>query len=177
MSRYKIGDTVWHAHAGTKDKWITCPDCFGKRFLTVTLGDDSQVTIDCTACFSGCDTPRGMVKTYSYEANVRSVVITGMESHMKEGKEQTRYYFDRCCLADEDQFSDTKEGAEDRAVELATDHAREEEARLAMKHKDTRSWAWNATYHRGCVKRAERELEYHRVKLSAALKHKKKEIA
>lgn len=173
MSLYKIGDTVWYASAGMRDKWVTCPDCLGKRFLTVTLGDDSQVTIDCTGCSAGCDPPRGMVKTYAYEATVRSVEICGMESHIREGKEQTRYYFDGCYLADEDQFSGTKEGAEDRAVELATDHQREEESRFALKHKDTRSWGWNATYHRGQVKSLERQLEYHRAKLAAAMTHKK----
>ena len=48
-----------------------------------------------------------------------------------------------------------------------------EELLVTSEYKDTRSWAWNATYHRGCIRQAEKDLEYHRAKLAVALEHKK----
>ena len=37
---------------------------------------------------------------------------------------------------------------------------------------DTHTWAWNVTYHRGCIKRAESDLAYHAAKLAVAKENK-----
>jgi hypothetical protein len=60
---------------------------------------------------------------------------------------------------------------------MQAEKAAQEEHRLATREKPTRTWAWNATYHRGCIRKAEHDLEYHRSKLTVALIHKKEGTA
>ena len=169
MTTYSIGDQVWYATAEITGNRVTCPDCFGKKFLTVILGDDSRVTVNCTGCEAGYEGSKGSIVSYDYKAVVQLSRVNAIEVE----SDGVRYGLESCYrIAERDMFS-SKFAAEVRAAELVKEHERAEKKRLAGKEKDTRSWAWNATYHRGCIKRAERELEYHRAKLDMALTHKK----
>ena len=75
----QIGDIAWHAESGTRQETEVCPECCGKKYLTVILGDDSQVTIDCAGCASGYDPSKGYVSYWAHSAKVRQVMISGME--------------------------------------------------------------------------------------------------
>jgi len=58
---------------------------------------------------------------------------------------------------------------------MGADADRAEREKIATKEKDTRTWAWNASYHRRQIKDAKRQLEYHTAKLNvASLKAKEK---
>ena len=53
--------------------------------------------------------------------------------------------------------------------ELCKKHRQEELNCLNnLKEQQHRSWAWNATYHRKCLKEALRQVEYHTAKLNVA---------
>lgn len=177
MARFKIGDQVWVAKNRGIERWITCPDCFGKRYLTVTLGDDSQVTIDCAGCARGYEPPRGVISTHDYEATVLNVELTSVESELKEGVEVERYGHSGCYREDGENVFATEAEAMVRADVFAKERKAEEEARLLRKEKETRTWAWNAHYHRSRIKDANKELVYHTAKLNAALQHVKAEKA
>jgi hypothetical protein len=43
-----------------------------------------------------------------------------------------------------------------------------ERARVLNKEKDTRTWAWNASYHRREIADAKKRIEYHAAKLAVA---------
>lgn len=177
MARFKIGDEIWVAKYNAVERWIKCPDCLGKRYLTVILGDDSQVTIDCAGCAAGYEPPRGVIKTYDYEATTIHTTVTSVESELKEGVEVSRYGYFECYRVDDENVFATQEEAQARADRYANEAKASEEARLLRKEKDTRSWAWNAHYHRKCIKQAEKDLAYHTAKLNAALPHVKAEKA
>ena len=179
---YKINDEVYHAQYERKRRLIPCPDCMGKKFLTVIMGDGSHVTIDCAGCTRGAyEGPHGNIETWDYEATVTKRKITGMEvtpqkieykSHISWGEDGSSYL----TLKDEDIF-DTEAGAIARANELKAVAEKEEAIRLMQKHDRNRSWAWNASYHRKGVKDAERNLAYHAAQLDRAKVHVKEDKA
>lgn len=165
---FNIGDAVYTASANWCPKQIVCPDCCGKKFLTVILGDDSHVTVDCRGCEKGYLGPSGTINSYDYHPHVEAHVVTGVR---KTG-EGFEYTFGHQRSDGENAFVTLRE-AEERAETLARNSKIAEEKRLLTKEKDHESWAWNANYHRGCIRRAEKEIAYHRSKLEVALQHKK----
>lgn len=165
--RFNIGDTAWKAWAGAKENWVQCPHCFGKKFLTAILGDDSQVTIDCAGCQSGYKPPLGVIRTYEFQAEVAKFIVSNIESN---GDSFRFNYNDDC-----DVFA-TESEALARAAELVVKHEADELANLTRrKSSQNHTWAWNATYHRRELKRAKHDVEYHSQKLSVAASHAKEE--
>lgn len=167
---FNIGDKAWLARYSNEPETVQCPDCFGRRFLTVILGDESRVTIECNACTRGLNYSTGRIKTWKYSARVEEITIDGMECRKGE---PTRYRYNSTSstsfIADSENLFATKEAAERRAVELRDTADQEEKKNLERRKEYPRkSWAFNATYHRKCVAHAERDLEYHKSKLDVA---------
>ena len=171
MSKYKIDDTIWYANRDTRLEQVICPECFGKRFLTVILGDNSQVTIDCVGCGVGLENPKGYIEYHKHLVSVKQIIIEKVE----ETKLKTEYGFNGCYRVGEEDLFNTKEEAEKRALELAEEHNKEELEKINRKEKDNRTWAWNVHYHRDCIRRAEKDLIYHKTKLSVAITKTKEE--
>lgn len=173
MNKYAIGQDVWIASCGVETKSIVCPDCLGKRFLTVIMGDDSSVTVECTGCREGYAGCVGKVKTYEYGASAKKITIGGMS--IRNG---TVEYFFNCSsgsyntVEEKDVFDNEASANESAKIQLIA-HEESEKDRLHRRPKDHHGWAFNATYHRSCLKRCEselakvkRDIEYHRKQLS-----------
>lgn len=171
----QVGDRVWVAEISSLDRWEPCPDCFGKKFLTVILGDDSRVTIDCAGCSSGYQPPRGLVKVYERKPEPRSRIISGMDIR---GKDVTYHVGSSSSYRtySEDVVFSTEGEALVRAQALAKEQEEDDLKRILQKEKDTRTWSWNATYHRRCLRDAKKQLAYHEEKLAAAKTHEKKKV-
>lgn len=163
--RFNVGDEVWLVSSGSTQRHVTCPDCLGQCVLTVILGDGSQVSIQCSCCERGYLGSLGQVLVYDWHCEVISDVVTGMEIDGKAVRYKLRnYYFPDAVFA-------TKAEAETEAVKVLVKHQADEDHRFNhVKDQQGRhhSWAWNATYHRGCVRRAKKDLEYHEGKLTVA---------
>ena len=164
---HQIGDEVWFVRAGHNQRYITCPDCCGTMALTVIMGDGTQVSIDCECCREGVYT-RGEIKVYDWHCSAACAEVTGI----RIGKDTTTYTFTGgpVYIAPERVFA-TKEEAELEATKVLAEHTQEEHDRI-NKLKDPKgrmkTWAWNATYHRSCIRRAEQEIAYHQSKLAVA---------
>jgi hypothetical protein len=174
--RFEIGQKVWLASWESFADYVTCPDCGGTGRLRVTFHDETTVSIECAGCSAGYEPPKGYLKVYNRRAMVEEVTITGVE--IRDGKPEWKS--DRRYIMDERDVSETEAGALERAKERAQEADREEREKIAAKEKPTRTWAWNAHYHRKCIKDAQRNLEYHTAKLSAAnlkAREEKKETA
>lgn len=171
VPKFSYGEMVWCAEVRPTEKQVKCPDCFGMKYLRVTLGDDSVVTVDCQECERGYLGPQGTVTAHDYAATVETRMVTGIETWDGE----FRYSFYQRSSVEESRCFATQEEATVRAAELQTEDEERERQRFAAKDKPNRSWGWNATYHRGCLRRAEKEIEYHTKKLAMALEHKKAE--
>ena len=169
MNKFNIGDTVWFAQRKAVKKKTTCPDCFGKKYLTVILGDDSKVTIDCAGCTSGFAPPRGDIDYSQQEVDVKQVKITRMDI----SAEKIKYYFDDGFYS-KDVFA-TREEAEIRAKELAEEYNKQELERIHCKKKNYRTWAWHVHYYRDIISRAKKEIERTEAKLDVAKVKAKKQ--
>ncbi len=174
MAIYKIGDVVWAANRRRVEKSMVCPDCLGKKFLTVILGDDSRVTIDCASCdedlYSG---PSGLIRYYQEEVQAEMITIEGLEE--MAGKVEYKYKINGCCcyvIKEQDVFP-TKEEAQMRALKLAQEYEQSERDRINYKLKPAKNWAWHIRYYRDNIKRAQKEIEYTTLQLEAAKKHTK----
>lgn len=177
MSKYQIGDTVWHASMKHSLKAVTCPDCFGRRALRVILGDDSEVVIDCQGCSLGYNPPRGHINVDVYEAEPDTLLIDRVELQQVNGEVVALYSGEGRYHAKESDLFTTEVEARERAKALAIEHSETAAQNLKRKEKDTHTWAWNVTYHRRCIKQATRDLAYHTSKLEVALvKRKEPEV-
>jgi hypothetical protein len=169
-----LGQTKWIAKAAQHSKVSQpCPDCFGKKYLIVTLGDDSQVIIDCATCAAGYEPPKGYLLIDQYEPDAELITVQEMEMELIDGKHVVLYSGNGFYRVPEAELFDCKLDALERARVKAEELAAEVQARFQRKEKDTRTWAWNVTYHRRCIKQAQRDLEYHTKKLAVSLPHKK----
>jgi hypothetical protein len=162
--KYEIGQKLWLASWDSSEDWITCPDCGGTGRLRVTFHDETTVSIECAGCASGYNPPTGYVRVYNRHAKALPVTITGVE--VRDGKTEWRtdshYCPDECDLYDNE--NDCLAGALLKAKKAD----QEEREKIGAKEKPTRTWSWNATYHRKQIKEAQRNLEYHTKKLAAA---------
>jgi hypothetical protein len=176
-AKFKVGDWVWHATFDSHEKWVKCPDCLGFKTAKLTFGDGTDVTVECGNCAQGFDPPRGIVCDYEYEPRADQVVVEGIDIHRGccEGESEfvVRYSLSDHRVGDEMNVFDNKQDAKKRAEILAQDWAKQEQVRLNIKDKPSKNWAQNASYHRQCVKRAQRDLEYHTQKLNVAKSHAK----
>jgi hypothetical protein len=172
--KYEIGQQVWYAGWESSPARIVCPDCAGEGRIRVLLPDDSMVSVNCVACQRGYDRPSGYIECYDRHAVAKLVTITGVE--MDSGK--TEWKTSESYRTSEDDLFDNEVDAYAAAKVKAEEADREERERIGKKHKDTRSWAWNAHYHRAEIKRAEENIKYHTAKLAvASLKAKEEKVS
>ena len=176
MKTYNIGDKVWYAGRKNTLERVTCPECFGKKYLTVILGDDSKVTIDCAGCASGYDPPKGYVEYYKQTYDVRQITIDGVEMDRKSIQYKYDDFGSHCRIAYNIELFDTKEAAEIRAKELAEEHNKQELERIHRKEKNNRAWAWHIHYYRRMIRDAKETIERAEKKLNVARSKAKEEI-
>ena len=168
---YQIGDKVWYANRESIQEKVTCPECFGKKYLTVILGDDSKVTIDCAGCASGYEPPKGYVTYYKQDVDVRLVIIDRVEINPT----YIEYGFGRVGCArhiakDTDLFA-TKEEAEVRAKKLSKEWNKERLDRIHKKEKNNHTWSWHVHYYRSQIRDAEKTIKYANAQLDVAKIH------
>lgn len=162
--KYKVGDEVWLATFEVSPAYITCPDCGGTGRLRVILADESIVSIGCRNCSCGYDPPTGRIKVYDRKPRAELTEITGCEIEGAKIEWKTRASY----RVPEDELFDTEAAAMAVAKAKAEQFDRDERNRVNQKEKDTHTWAWNASYHRKCIKEAERLIAYHTAKLNVA---------
>lgn len=174
QTHFSIGDVVYLARYGYKEKTVTCPHCKGSKALTVIFGDGEKATVDCGLCNLGYEPPRGYLTEGEYGASVESIVIDGVEQSRHGQELEVRYKYNQtggCCnICESGDVFTTKENALKRGEQLSEKAANEEKERMEHnKEQAQRSWAWNASYHRKQIKEAKRQLEYHTAKLNVAI--------
>ena len=167
--RYEVGQQVWIGEfSPLAAVYETCPDCGGTGRLRVTFHDETQVSIECRNCAVGYDPPTGRILVRRNAGKARMATVTGLE--INGG--QTRWHVDGtdCSyrIVDDADAFDTKDEAMAWAEQKSAAYEQKQRDRIFEKEKDTRTWAWNASYHRKCIKEAQRQIEYHSAKLAVA---------
>lgn len=169
--RYEIGETVWVASFESTTDSVTCPECGGAGRIRCLMYDDTMVSVECQGCSRGYEGPQGVIRVYTRKPMAVETTITGVSIRNGKPEWQTKSSWS---TPEEDIFTN-RLMAEERAAIKAAKLDQEERDKVANKEKDTRSWSWNAHYHRKEIRDLEKRIEYHRAKLSvASLKAKEK---
>jgi hypothetical protein len=170
MKIYNVGDEVWCAWARIVKKERVCPDCLGQKYLTLIMGDGSEVSVDCENCKRGWRSPYGKVEYYEFAADVSYATIKKVEIE----KDKIRYTFTDNYVCDSDKVFGLEKDARAKADELAKAKTEEKKRDMQQKDKPSHNWAWHASYHRRCIANAERDLAYHKKKLDVASRRTEK---
>lgn len=72
--KYKIGDVVFHAHGWYGSRQITCPDCLGKRFWSVTTPAGETFDLPCGTCERGYQST-GTISEYAEVTKVTPLTV------------------------------------------------------------------------------------------------------
>jgi len=161
MPKFKVGDTVWFAKCGIESVQKVCPTCFGKKEVTLILGNGDSVVLPCRGCAPGFDSPRGYISEYEYVTEPEMIAISGMSIEVNYGKEKVEYLQENRLYHEEDVYA-TKEEAQIRANEKKTQLEKEHTTRAEYIKKDVqKSFSWNAHYHMRHAKKDRESAEYH----------------
>jgi hypothetical protein len=159
---FNIHDTIWYAHCNWEPKQIQCPICFGKREVTLILGNDAHLVIPCGYCSDIITGPKGIVYEYEYNSDPIPYVITEIKASVHACGTKYEYLSGYHCL-EEDKMFTTKEEALPKCEELRTKLYEDQATNLNhIKKQKNRSFAWNAGYHMREAKRCDEDAERHR---------------
>lgn len=159
--QYNIGDQVWFARYDTARATKPCPVCFGRKEVTLTLGNGDRVVLPCDCCGHGLDEPTGQITEHEYTANAELVRITTIQSETDLVSEVRKYYFMGRYAGIEDLFG-TEEEALARCAEKIAQQELEESTRAhRLKANRLKSYSWNAGYHLRQAQDCRKRAEYH----------------
>lgn len=166
--KFAIGDAIWIATWDSSDNYVTCPDCGGTKHIRVIMHDDTEHRIACQNCGHGYNESTGRVRVYDRKPKAERHMVTGLEINGSEIKYRSQIGCSSYRIVEEELAYATEGEAYAAAVKRAAECNAEDRLKVLTKEKNTRTWAWNASYHRQCIKRAQKELEYHTAKLNVA---------
>jgi len=161
MTKFNIGETAWLARCSRQPINKTCPTCYGKKEVTLILGNGDHVILPCMGCAPGFEQPRGYVEEYELSSEPEPFTITGIEIQ-DDGKEQKVTYRKGCYLADEERLFKTREEAMVKSAEMKAELEKEQKSKaFYIKHDKNKSYSWNAHYHIREAKRHRKDALYH----------------
>lgn len=159
--KYKIGDIVyWVESSSNMEKTIPCPICFGKRFVIIILGDDTQEKIECGYCSHGIERATGYIKTWLPCAMVKSDRITGVSSRYG-----IKYELSNRQIEEQDIFDNEKDAEIEKEIRY-----KQEVERSQLWFKESfvsakKSQVWSVGYHKNEIKRNQRTIEWHQERI------------
>jgi len=164
--KYGIGDKVFKGTYDRVETHVTCPDCGGSQHILVTLHDGTELAIECGGCDpGGYQGSTGRIKQYVFTEIATPYTVTGVNVRANGVEYELNNFGGSYWTGAEAELFSTSEEAMTHATAKKAEHEAAENKRFMAKTKDEKSWAWNATYHRKCIKDGERQLEYHRAKV------------
>ena len=161
MENVKIGDTIYVSKFGQTQVKIDCPVCFGKKIVTLILGNDAAVEMPCECCGRGCEPPCGYVKEWRMKKGVKTVVVSQIRTRQTASGNEVEYQADSYIYYAKDVFSTEEEAlaeSERRAEQYNIDQETKAEH---IKGKPDKNYSWNAGYHMRQAKKAREQIEYH----------------
>ncbi len=159
--KYKLGDKVYWIYSSTNySKKIPCTMCFGKRFVTIILGDESQTKISCGFCESGFEGSTGQATVWEPIAVVRVGTISGVST-----SGGIKYEIGSELLYEHELFDNENDAQIQRAIKF------KEVSETAKKYFEdsfvncTKKQVWSAGYHKRCIESNKKNIEWHELRL------------
>ncbi len=161
--KFNHGDVVFHVesscHYGTK---VPCTVCFGKRKVTVILGNEERVDTECGHCAPGIERPSGLSTTWGPSASIVEGTITGIRNDYGSWKYEVGGGRN---LSEYELFSSREEAEPLRVAKL--EEVTEQKQTYDRDHfvTATKKQSWSAGYHRMQIESHERQINWHKMRL------------
>lgn len=159
MPKFKVGDTVWVPQAGRTQVEVQCPVCFGKKAVTLILGNNDHVVIDCEFCRKGFESPRGVVGEYQYFAKACPITLDAVCVETRKDGEHVEYKVAYSSYEEKKLFATEKEAEAAAKAESEKQIAEESERENNRKKSVCKNFSWNAGYWMGEAKRHREDAE------------------
>lgn len=157
--KYSVGDAIWHSRYGINPVVKTCPVCFGKKEVTLILGNGDEVVLKCEYCVKGFNEPSGTITEYEYVAAASQRTITAINSVVTVNGEEREYMCGFTRLKNGDIF-DTEGEALVRSEYEAKEARKEQETKIEyLKKSKAKSFSWNAGYWMSQIRNAKKNIE------------------
>jgi hypothetical protein len=155
---YEIGEKVFVVSATPYgQERIPCPICAGKLAVTLILGSGEHQTVECESCRA-----QGTVTRHAPSSSVTEMTVTGISYDQSKWKiacdEFSRDLAD--IFRDPEAAEARREKRHAEVSETAEDNFVENIGHRKKGH------TWSAGYHRKYIKDLQRQLEWHKAKLS-----------
>lgn len=160
--RYKIGDVVYVGTYDNRQSQIECPVCFGKREVTLILGNGDSVITPCDYCGKGHEGPKGFVLQCERIPRAEAALINEIRLELSADGSIVQYHTANYSCYQEYEVFPTQAEAMAYAQELADKAVKEESERAEyIKNNQAKSYSWNAGYYLRKAKQARDDAEYH----------------
>ena len=160
---WKIGDRPWLASVGRKPVEKPCPVCYGKRQVTLIIGNDDSIVLPCQCCASGYQEPSGTVTEYEFLSDSEQLTISEIRTETTADGEKHDYLFYGNRYAHDGELWTTKEEALVECARKCAEIEHDENTRAEnIKQNQARTYSWNAGYHLREAKREEKSAARHR---------------
>lgn len=160
---FKIGDVMFLPHLHPTEMSVKCHLCEGHRTVLLLCRSGEQVEVACKAC------ERGYVREYSYEPRVLPFEILAVES-MSLGLDGKAHWYLRSRREDVAEFGSlcwsheaALEASRETLEKLLENNKRSHYARTGHQREHV---TWTVAHHEKCIKDLERQLAYHRDRVS-----------
>ncbi len=159
---FNIGDTYYLPHHNPRQISVPCPICYGNKKVTLVLGNEDQVEVECDGCGLGYEGPRGYIMSYTYEPFVSKFTIAGVHSMYQE--EWTVKSTGGETANMKQLYTRQSEALLEaqRCMAECIEHNMRSNASAHMRKK----LAWAVRYHEEQIKEYERKIAWHRSKVS-----------
>jgi hypothetical protein len=160
---FKIGDVFWIEDGLYQQEIIICPMCAGNKYVTVVLGSNEAVDIECECCAVGYCGSQGYIKESKLEPKaVRFEIAKVVE--WRDGKWTVANLVGRSVRFD--RLFETEGWAMASAVKRMED-LEESNMQNRRKKKYGKASTWSIRYHQRQIADAEKTIAWHRNKINA----------
>ena len=162
---FSIGETFWQARHTPYQETVPCPICSGRKTVTVLIGDDEAVRVACDACGLGYEGPQGTITEWSWTPGAVPFVISGIA--VLRGEEWTVRASDERCEEFLALYRTEAEALAESLKRCDENTANNMRRRYHWK-KGLSKAAWTVRYHQGQIRDLERQLAWHRSRISVS---------
>jgi len=170
MKEWKVGDYCWVPFAEKRPIIKECDICFGKKVVTIILGNGDAYDVQCENCYTAgmYRTPSGTITVYQFLHGAEHRLITDIKEETSlDGK--TIEYHSRVqgsigsyYRLEPDKMFETKEEALAKCNETAAQLKKEDDERIYnQKRASNQSYSSKAGYHTRAAKEAQKQVDYH----------------
>ena len=165
MNEIKVGDRLWIPRFDRKPEKVPCPVCFRRKHVTLILGDDSCIEVECDYCGKGYGHPQGTVTEYKMGPRAELFRVTGIRTETTD-KGTVNEYMSGCYIAHEGDLFPTEEEALEEAKKRMVENQNELDSREDhIKKNAHKSFTWHVGYYKNEIKRRREELVSYERKL------------